>query len=80
MDSAAAPAEDPPPASLAFVDALPNVLLHADWLARGAAPAVCREWARPLQARHGGPIPNPEPEAKPEPEPEPEAKPNPNPP
>ena len=51
MDSAAAPAEDPPPASLAFVDALPTVLLHADWLARGAAPAVCREWARPLQAR-----------------------------
>ena len=40
--------EDPPPASLAFVDALPNVLLHTDWIARGAAPAVCREWARPL--------------------------------
>ena len=40
--------EDPPPASLAFVDALPTVLLHADWIARGAAPAVCREWARPL--------------------------------
>ena len=59
MDSAAAPTEDPQPASLAFVDALPTVLLHADWLARGAAPAVCREWARPLQARHGGPIPNP---------------------
>ena len=40
--------EDPPPASLAFVDALPTVLLHGDWIARGAAPAVCREWARPL--------------------------------
>ena len=70
---------EPPPACLAFVDALPTVLLHADWIARGvmphkartlevadptqpatdrsepclgqAAPAVCREWARPLQ--HG---------------------------
>jgi hypothetical protein len=27
--------EDPPPACLAFVDALPTVLLHADWFARG---------------------------------------------
>ena len=31
-----------------WTDALPSVLAHASWQTRGYAPAVCREWNRPL--------------------------------
>ena len=34
--------------SVNWTDALPSVLAHADWRTRGYAPAVCREWQRPL--------------------------------
>lgn len=34
--------EEPLPACLAFVDALPTVLLHADWIARGVMPHTAR--------------------------------------
>ena len=41
--------EFPAAASSAFVDVLSVVLRHADWRARGAAPAVCCSWRQALK-------------------------------
>ncbi|EOD33413.1 hypothetical protein EMIHUDRAFT_455819, partial [Emiliania huxleyi CCMP1516] len=41
--------ELPAAASSAFVDVLSVVLRHADWRARGAAPAVCCSWRQALK-------------------------------